>query len=236
MKRYIEVIGEGKFVEAASKFVAALNLEVRAAKDETAFRELSELAGEVLAALRDAKITDEEIVEGGTDLHQPWYWKKKVGQTASRRIILKVADFSRLNRALEQLEPIQSRNKERKTIAVDMRQPEFESTDDSDALVLANAFADAKQKAERLAAAMGCELGKPISVEEGGQTKRNSGFSGDEDWGGDSSRFGYGAIMMAGPAAGAGAAFEPTEERELQRPTRTIYVKCRVKFAIGGKM
>jgi uncharacterized protein YggE len=228
MDRYIEVFGEGRYRETAATFIAAVILEVRAAKDETAFREVSELVSEGLAILRDAGIRDEEIVEGGTDLRRPWYWKKQVGQNASRKIILKVADFARLNRALELLEPLQSRHKERRTISIDMRQPEFAESVEAKSQALADAYEDAKAKASQLATTMGYRLGQPLYVEEGGTAKRNSGFSGDEDWGGDSSRFGPARVDLI--MAAAGAAAEP--QVDPQPPTRTIYVKCRVRFAI----
>jgi uncharacterized protein YggE len=227
MERYIEVIGEGEFVETASRFIAQITLAVRAARDETALAESSEFCAQVLAVLRESGIADDEIVEGGMDFFQPWYWKKQVGQNAIRKIILKVTDFNRLNAALEKLEPLQSRNKERKTISIDMRQPEFDDTSEAKASVLAQAFEDAKAKATRLATAMNCTLGQPIHAEEGSWSKRNSGFSGDGDWWGDDSRFAPagGMMMMAG---GTLSEAEP----ELQRPTRTVLVKCRVRFGI----
>jgi uncharacterized protein YggE len=230
MDRYIEVIGEGEFLETAARFVAQVTLEVRAAKDETALQEVADLWVEALVRLRESGINDDEIVEGGTDYHRPWYWKKKVGQTATRKIILKVTDFGRLSRALADLEPLQSRHKERKTIAIDMRPPEFATSSDAKSLALAAAFDDAKIKASRLAASMDCHLGQPIHIEEGGWSKRNSGFSGDYDWGGDDDRFGHSPVMMMG----GGSTFEDSEPMpELQRPTRTIFVKCRVRFAIA---
>lgn len=234
MERYVEVIGEGEFVETAARFVADVVLEVRAAKDETAVRELAELWSAALTSLREAGIRDDELVEGGTDVHHPWYWKKQVGQNVSRKIRLKVADFSRLNGALDRLEPLQSRHMDRKTISVDMRQPEFEDPDGARSLVLARAYQDARTKAARLAGAMNCILGEPIHVEEGGWSKRNSGFSGDEDWGGDSSRYGWGGIVLAAPAA-AGGTSGGSPPPELQRPSRMIFVKCRVRFAISSE-
>lgn len=228
METYIEVNGEGRYVEAASCFIADVTLEVRAAKGETAMQEVSELRDEALAVLHKSGIRDDEIIEGGTDFRRPWYSKKQVGQNAARKIILKVAEFGRLNIALEQLEPLQSRNKERRTISVDMRQPEFEETADAKAAALVQAFEDAKQKAGRLAVAMNCSLGKVAHIEEAGWAKRNSGFSGDDDWNGDNSRFATsGGLIVMGAA---GAAGEP--EPELARPIRTIFVKCRVRFSI----
>ena len=49
MDRYIEVIGEGSFHETAARFIATVRFEVRAAKDETALREVSELVNDALA-------------------------------------------------------------------------------------------------------------------------------------------------------------------------------------------
>lgn len=227
MDRYIEVIGEGCFEETAARFIADVTLEVRAAKEETALREVGELREEALSFLRSAGLVDEEIVEGGLDVHRPWHWKKKVGQTATRKLLLKVEDFGRLSHALELLEPLQSRDKDRKTVSVQMRQPEFADESDGKATALIEAFTEARAKASRLAAAMNGRLGQVLSVEEGKQAKRNSGFTGDEDWTGDDSRFAMaGGVMLAA----AGAASEP--EPILQRPTRMMYVTCRVRFAL----
>ncbi|WP_254510882.1 SIMPL domain-containing protein [Anatilimnocola floriformis] len=229
MDRYLEVIGEGEFIETAKRFIAEVTFGVRAAKDETAFREVSALAAEGIEVLRQAGIEASELVEGGSAFHQPWYWKKQVGQTVERKVILKVSDFGRLNHALEQLEPLQSRNKERRTVEVQMQKPEFEDSSDNKATVLARAFGDAKTKAANLAAAMGCTLGSPILVEEGGWSQRSSGFAGDADWSGDSGRFGYGTVMLAAACGGAAEAAP-----DLQRPTRTIFVKCRARFELAN--
>lgn len=227
MDRYIEVIGEGRFEETAARFLAEVTLEVRAAKEETALREVGELREEALAVLRSTGLDDTEFVEGGLDVHRPWHWKKQVGQTATRKLLLKVEDFGRLSHALERLEPLQSRDRDRKTVSVQMRQPEFADETNGKATALTEAFTEARVKASRLAAAMNGRLGEVLSVEEGKQAKRNSGFAGDEDWNGDDSRFAMsGGVMLA--AAGADSEPEPT----LQRPTRTIYVTCRVRFAL----
>lgn len=231
MERYIEVIGEGQFSETASCFVANVVLEVRAAKNDTAFAEVGELCREAVKLLRDSGITDSEIVEGGSDLHVPWYWKKEAGQTAQRTIILKVADFGRLNNAIEMLEPLQSRNKERKTIRIDMRQPVFESDSKTKAAALGVAFRDARDKAEELAIKSGGKLGRVIHIEESGWAKRNSGFGGDTDWDGDQSRFGFGGGTVV-LAASSGVGTDTEEKFDPQKPTRDIFMKCRVRFEL----
>ncbi len=226
VERYIEVVGEGRYVEKAVRFVAEILVEVRAAKQETALDEAASLWKSVLNTLQNAGITEEEIIEGGTDYYRSWYWKKKVGQTAARKIILRISDFGRLNRALEELEPLQDRD--RKKISVNMRQPEFDASADAKAEALRAAYRDAYEKAKGLCSEMGRSVGGVLHVEEGGWAKRSSGFSGDEDWWGDSGRFGAAAGVML--AAGAPSSGEP--EISLENPTRTIFVKCRVRFEI----
>ncbi|WP_428305047.1 SIMPL domain-containing protein [Lacipirellula sp.] len=105
-QQYVEITGEGKFTETASQFVAEVTVEIRAAKKETALTEAGEYWKEAVAHLRMNGIADEEIVEGGLSCLTPWYSRKNVGETASRTIILKVKDFSRLSRTLESLEPL----------------------------------------------------------------------------------------------------------------------------------
>jgi uncharacterized protein YggE len=227
MDRYIEVIGEGQYVEQAARFVAEIAIEARATKQQTAVDGTGDLWQSVLAALDESGIEDDEVVEGGTDLYEPWFWRKKAGSAAIRKIILKVADFERLNRALGLLEPLQKAG--RKSITIDMRQPEFDATAESKTGALKLAYVEARQKATQLVEEMDATLGKVVHVEEGQWSKRASGFSGDADWWGDSGRFG----PAAGGVAIAGAPGEDESQPiGLQNPTRTIYVKCRVRFEL----
>lgn len=230
MNRYIEVTGEGSYRESAARYVADVTLEMRAAKDETAFSEVSTLRDEAVAVLLSSGIEKDELTEGGTEFQRPWFWRKKVGQSVGRKIILRVRDFDRLTKALESLEPLQSGNKQRKTISVDMRQPEFDDSGEAKADALAMAFLEAQTKASVLASKMNVELRHVISFEEGRKSKRNSGFTGDSDWGGDDDRFGMGgAILMAAAPGGDSEESDYT----LEAPTRTIYVTCRVRFEVA---
>lgn len=225
MDRYVEVVGEGQYVETAVRFIADVTLEVRAARDETAQRGVGELWDEALTLLRDAGILDDEIVDGGGELQRPWYAKRQAGQIAVRKIVLRVADSDRLTHALELLEPLQVGHEGRRTISVAMCQPEFADEGDGRAMALAIAFRDAQTKASRLVEAMNGRLGQPIQVTEVGMSRRNSGCLGDPDWSGDASRFdaSHGVVLMAGESA---------SQPEPATPTRTVFVKCRVRFAL----
>ncbi len=166
MERYIEVTGESQYTESAARFVAEIVLEVRAAKDETAYRDIAILRDEAVVLLKEAGLGDDEIYEGGQDMRRPWYWKKQVGQNAARKIILNVEDFGRLSRALDSLEVL---HKERRAVTIVMRQPEFEPFDGVRTAALAEAFEDARVKAVRLSEAMGCALGRGLhAVRSGG--------------------------------------------------------------------
>ena len=228
--RYIEVVGEGQFVEHPVRFVAEITIQVRAAKHDTALNELGELCRAVVLSLRDSGIDDDEIVEGGTNFLQPWYLKKKSGQVGTRKVILKVDDFGRMNRALEKLEPFQKSG--RTSISIEMRQPEFDASADEKAAAFKSAFAEAHAKATRLAQEAGVDLDEVIQIEEGRSARRASGFSGDEDWWGDSDRFGPAAGVAMDAAASAD---EFGSEVGTHSPTRSIFVKCRVRFAIAGR-
>lgn len=228
--RYIEVVGEGRFEERPSRFVAAITVQVRAGKGAAALDELDEFWRAVVSTLRQAGLTDDEIVEGGTSYFHPWYSKKKSERFGVRKVILKVRDFGRMNAALAELEPLQSG--ERKSIAVNMRQPDFDAGVEEKAAAFESAFAEAHSKAARLAQLAGVELGPVIHIEEGRSGRRGSGFSGDEDWGGDSDRFGpsTGVVMLGAPGSA-----DDESEFNLQTATRSVFVKCRVRFEIGER-
>lgn len=227
-QRYIEVTGEGCFTEIANRFIAEVTAEVRAAKKETVLNEVREFWTEVIASLRENRIADTEISEGGVDCFRPWYWHKKPGQTGTRKVILKVSEFERLNTALEALEPL--RASERRSLTVAFKQPEFDSSSEAKSNALSAAFSDALAKAKTLAHQMGVNLAEVIRVEEGRISRRRSGFSGDNDWYGDDDRFGGygGAVMLAASDSTGGEDSEYTPAD----PTRDIWVKCRVRFSI----
>jgi uncharacterized protein YggE len=229
MKRYIEITGEGSYTETAARFVTDISVVVRVAKKETAFDKVNDFATEVIQTLLTSGLEESELVEGGTDYFRPWYLRKKAGQTGVRKIIVKVADLKRLYSALETLEPL--RKAERRSLNIQMRQPEFETTSESKTAALKSAFSDAKARVTELASEMGVTLGKVIHVEEGRSSHRASGFGDDDDWMGDSDRFSGGGIRLA---AGAGGGAEDEEEVSLAHPTRTIWVKCRVRFSVDG--
>ena len=227
MERHIDVIGEGNFTEMATRFVAEVVVEVKGSAKCTVISEVTDFQNEALNVIRESGIAEDEISEGGLLSYQPWYWIRKPGQSARRKIILKVAEFPRLNTSLEALEPL--RGDKRRIISVNLKQPEFDSTTSSRANALVAAFQDAREKAENLAKTLGRKLGNVLHVVEGRPSHRRSGFTGDEDWYGDEERFrraGSSELYASIDCAVEDPGYNPAN------PTRDIWVKCRVRFEL----
>ncbi len=220
---YIDVIGEGKYVEEVEAYVADVILDVRAATDETSGREVAELRDRCVKTLVASGLGYDEITDGGGEVGQSWYRRKQPARHALHKLTIKTPDQHRLAKALGELEPLFSN--QRHEFVVKMRQPVF--ADDLSVSLQAQreAVAQARVKAEVLAQEAGVTLGDIRRVEEGGRSRRASGAFGDDDWWGDDQRFG-----SAGPAlAGATATEDPLP---TETPKRTIWVRCRVRFVI----
>lgn len=223
---YIQVMGEGSYTEEISEYMADIVLEVRAAKDQTAVAEMSDLKDDCVKKLVDSGIRNDEIIDGGGEVWRPWFRRKKVGKEARHKLTIKTPDMERLSRALSELEPIFENQRHHFTIG--MRQPVF--SDDLSAAIGAQkqALEEARTKAHALAEEAQVKLGGIVRIEELERTKRDSGSFGDHDWYGDSSRFG----VAGAPSEVLGELGEEEESVPLESPKRTIWVRVRVRFAI----
>jgi len=219
---YIEVFGAADFLEEIQKYVAELRISARAAGGEVALSDVGELRTQVVQRLRDSGMRSEELIEGGTLAWSPWFWKKKVGQEAIHKIIIKCDELGRMMKALESLESLFAN--QRHTLAVEMQSPEFKQDSPSMEKARKDAISAAKRKAELIAAEAGITLGQVLQVEElGGQTRR-SGMFGDEQWRGD-------LVAVAAGGAASGAPYP-----ELARANRETTLKFRIRFAIVEKL
>ena len=231
MNRYIETKGEGQYQSAVARYLADVSLEVRAANNDTAFAEVAELRTQAIAVLLGNGIDRHELSEGRTEFKRPWFWKRKAGQSATRKVTIKASEIGRMIGALEALEPLQEKDKQRKTVSVDMRQPEFNDSPELEAAALSDAFDVAKMKANAIADRIGAKLGDVLHLEEGKRSKRNSGLIGDADWGGDDSRIGFGGAVMLAAPGGGGDGTDAIDE-SLEESSRTIFVTCTVRFSL----
>ncbi|WKB50638.1 SIMPL domain-containing protein [Eleftheria terrae] len=218
MQNSIEVVGAAQLVETAAEYRADLTMSVRAAQTETAVNEATELRRRCVESLRKSGLRDSELQEGGADVWRPWYGKRKAGQEASHRILLACDDMQRLSGALAALEPLFEN--QRHTLSVFMRPPRFATSEEARRSAEREALANARTKAENIAAAAGLCLRGVVEVEELGSKIGHSGAYGDEAWGG------YAAAAM-GPGAGA----DEDAPVSLDPATRSSTIRFRVRFA-----
>lgn len=216
-QNYIEVVGTADFEEEIENFVAELRISARAAAGEVAISDVSGLRTQVIQRLRDSGMRPEELIEGGTLAWSPWFWKKKVGQEATHKIIVKCNELGRMMKALESLEELFTN--QRHTLTVEMQSPEFKPDGLKKEKARRGAISSAKRKAESIAAEARVKLGPVLQIEElAGQTRR-SGMYGDERWRGD--------VVAIAAAPAAGGAYP-----ELSPATRETTLKFRVRYAI----
>jgi uncharacterized protein YggE len=218
METYVEVIGSADHAEVVSEFRADVTLVVRASKSETAVREALELRAECIRKLRESGLADGELQEGGAQAWRPWFWKKAVGQEAAQKILVSCADVQHLYQALSSLEPLFEN--QRYTISVDMRRPRFSSDPSSKQTTRRAAIADARAKAEAIAAEAGLRVTGVTQVEELHEQAGRSGMYGDEDWRGP-------MVIDAAWAPSDGGQYEP-----LENASRMVTIRCRVRFSV----
>ena len=219
MKSFIDVRGEAALVERVNEYRADLSVTVRAAQAENAIDEVEALRTRCIRGLRDSGILDSEISEGAGEVWRPWFWKKKPGQEASRRILLCCSDVTKLFAALSALEPIFAG--QRYSISVSMRRPGFQPTPDDRCAAEAGAIEDARRKAQVLADAAHARLGGVAQIEEIDARVGGSGVVGDEEW-----RFPF--LMGGGATAAAG----DSETETIEAASRTRTLRFRVRFRL----
>lgn len=213
MDRFIEVVGVADVTETVTEYRADVTLQVRAAHVETAIKEVAELRSECIRRLRDAGLTEGELLEGGSQVWRPWFWKKKPGQEASQKLLVSCTDMHRLMQALGSLESLFEN--QRYTLSVSMRSPLFSTDVSARRDAEQAAIADAETKARNVASRAGLRVSGVIEMEELDVKVSRSGVYGDQDW--------MGVARAAGPAAEDGDVIEAAN--------RVSRVRYRVRFS-----
>jgi uncharacterized protein YggE len=214
MEPFIEIIGQGTLAEKVVEYRADLSVSVRASRDDTALNEAIELRDQCIRVLEESGIKASELTEGGGELWRPWFWKRKLGQEVSHKILISCADHDRLFKALGALEPLFKR--ERSSLSVSMRRPKFEATGGERSAAMSSAITNAKSSAETIAREAGLRITGVIQVEELDERTERSGAYGDEDWRG----------MYAGGVPPSEEAPEP-----IEAAVRQIVIRYRVRFS-----
>ena len=231
---FVDVLADASYDEPVERFIADVELEGRGASEDSAMQQVRELTSRCVERLTAAGLARDEIEDAGMAMRRPWWTRKKEppGKEATHKLRLRCGDLAKLNRALAALEGAAANTRE--AINLHMRPPVFREDDAPRADALRRAVRAAREKAQAVAVEAGATLGPVLQVIEAPSAWRGSGFGDDNDWGGDSSRFaggGGGAVLMAG----IGEAGEQPEP--LATPSRTIWVRCRVRFSLisGGE-
>ncbi|MEM7558160.1 MAG: SIMPL domain-containing protein [Planctomycetota bacterium] len=164
MDRFIEVSGEGSSSEKARRYIAEISIFDSSAESQGST--LAKAWEAVLTQLETSDISGDEIAAGGRDSYQPWYRQENSREEGKRCILLRVADLKRLKTALDSLSAT-TFGSEQVSMRVQLRSPEYAGSVDAQSAALAEAFKDARLKAEKLARTMSSTLGGVLKIEEG---------------------------------------------------------------------
>mgnify|MGYP003331768302 CR=1 FL=1 len=204
MDRFIEVSGEGSSSEKARCYVAEITIFDSSAESQGS--SLAEAWDSVLTELETSEISEDEIAAGGRVFYRPWYRQENSREEGKRSLLLRVTDLKRLKTALDNLSAVIF-DSDQVSMRVQPRSPEYAGNVDAQCAALADAFKDARLKAEKLARAMSSTLGGVLKIEEG-PYKLQKSILGDTD--GSTS-----AALCNSEAA-----------------RRKVWATCRVRFAL----
>lgn len=224
MDHYVEVIGDSEYVEYPDKIMLDLDISVKAAKDESAERDIREIVNSTVNSLCKSGLDKEEIFFGGRETFTPWWKKNKAGVETRNRITIKSSDRYAVYTALEEMD--RYKDDKRVTFTIRERQPIYVAKDEEVSVAMKLACENAFSKANCLAQACDRNVGKVLEIEEFKKGIRGSGSYGDYDYG-DNDPF----LALAAPAK-ASSLGEAEPASSLERNTRIVYLKYRVKYEL----
>ncbi len=220
MNEYVETTGQAVLIEQVAAYRVDLEVSVRAASAESAQGELKALREDCIRTLlAPGLLRSDELGEGGNAQWNPWFWRKKAGQEISYKILISCPETKRLYKALDALQPLFENP--RHTLSVAMKTPTFDAQAEETAAAQARAIADARRKAEIVAAEAAIGLGPVVQIEELPTIQGRSGMYGDEEWRG-----------VAVAAAGSARSAESADYQELEGAKRKSTLRYKVRFAI----
>jgi len=220
---FIETVGEGSYHEKIEFYQIELNLQVKATEESKALEEVFKLRDETVVSLKKSGLLAEEIVDGSHNTAK-WYYQKKSAKYAIYKIIVRNSSQEAIRESVLQLEPLfQNPRFELKS---EMNQPIYANADKEEQAAIKEAYVHGLKKARVLADISDLKLGSMIEAQELNKAKRNSGATGDEDWWGDSARFGGGLLAVGSLSA------DGNEDVSTKSPERTIWIRYRFKFQV----
>lgn len=225
--RYIELFGAAVANQKVECYRAAIRIKVTAAKGREGLREAIRLREEVIEVLRDAGLSDQEIIEAGASTTKSSWWGIK---TTTHSLHVHHPEMKVLAQAMAGVEKLFLRypermfSKFRRDFMLDTPTPSFALDPNGGSEAVRSMISELKEKAELLAEETGSELTGAMSIVE---IPRNAEPSLDHRW--NDSIQGY---AMNSRHAGRGRTVNPidyTAVSSMHRTDRSLY--C-VRFGI----
>lgn len=158
--------GEGKQVASPDEAEMSFGVTAQGTDAEKTLAEASKKSDAIVAAIKEAGIAEEDIQTAGVNLNPEYDYKsgkvpRIIGYQASVQIRVTVKDITKVGDVI---------NAASGAGATDMNGPSFTLSEDSEARsdAIEKAVADAKVRAETMAAAAGKSVGEVISLAESG--------------------------------------------------------------------
>lgn len=123
MESHIEVIGESRYLETVQKYVADINIIVWTNRTKIPLNEVTILRNLCIESLLSNGLQESELKEAGIDVRERSLNRRRIRQEVRQKIIISIADISRLIQAVSTLEKLFK--KPRYSFTLDMRQPVF---------------------------------------------------------------------------------------------------------------
>lgn len=158
--------GEGKQVAAPDEAEMSFGVTAQGTNAEETLAEASKKSDAIVEAVKEAGIPEDDIQTAGVNLSPEYDYKSSevpriVGYQASVQVRVTVRDITKVGDVI---------NAASAAGATDMSGPSFMLSEDSEArsAAIEDAVADAKARAETMAAAAGKSVGEVISLAESG--------------------------------------------------------------------
>ena len=177
--RYIEVLSSASVGRAVESYRAKIELTVTTLKKKACLDESLALRDQIIAALKDAGLGEEDIEEGGGRVAQSSWSSSK---TVVHELLVSHAEMSVLVQAMANVERVFAAIEQswfsgvKKDFTFSVPSPEFANDLQAAEAALKKAVANAKSKATVMAKEAGLTLGGVLSIiEEPGQQERKRG-------------------------------------------------------------
>jgi uncharacterized protein YggE len=164
--RTLTVSGEGRAIATPDVATVTIGVELQEKTPERAMNRNSEIMQKVIQAIKDMGIQEEDINTVGVNLYPQYNYRQEgapeiVGYYASNRVIVTVRDIQKVGDLITNA---------LNAGATSIYGVQFDVSPDNKAKMeaLDDAYANAKTKAEALAAAMGISLKEVYSARESG--------------------------------------------------------------------